>query len=118
MHINELNYELKVDNYDMFENYKKLISFKQSCKGLQVSDPSSIIVNQYNSGNTFEIIVRDEANHKEYHIIHNNGILKGQKSFDLSAETLYLDTLGLHTDGLGTSVVLEAYETIITYKEI
>ena len=116
--INELNYELKVDNYDMFENYKKLISFKQSCKALQVSDPSTITVNQYNSGNTFEIIVRDETNHKEYHIIHNNGILKGQKSFDLSAETLYLDTLGLHTDGLGTSVVLEAYETIITYKEI
>ena len=116
--INELNYALKIDNYDMFENYKKLISFKQSCKGLQVSDTATITVNQYNAGNTFEIIVRDETNHKEYHIIHNNGILKGQKSFDLSSETLYLDTLGLHTEGLGTEVTLEVYETIITYKQI
>lgn len=115
--INELNYALKIDNFDMFENYQKLIAFKQNCKALQVSDSSTIEVNYYNTGNTFEIILRDEANHKEYHVMHNNGILKGQKSFDLTGHTLYLDTLGLLEGELG-EVTLDAYQTIITYKEI
>ena len=34
--VNELDYELKVDHYDMFQNYQKLIALKQNLDGLHL----------------------------------------------------------------------------------
>ena len=91
--VNELNYELKVDNYKAFENYQKLIQLKTSVDGLHLSkaEANKISVNVTANQIVFDIV--DTANNKVYRIVHNNGYKTDQlATVDMSGFELYLNT--------------------------
>ena len=116
--VNELDYELKVDNLDMFNNYKKLIALKQNVDGLHLDKEGikSMVVETHQSGNVIKYNIYDQANGKEYVIIHSNGVkVSDRPSFDLSGYTLYLDTLN-ELEGELSQVTPKAFQTIIAYK--
>ena len=116
--VNELNYELKVDHYDMFQNYQKLIALKQNLDGLHldVNGVSSLIIENRDSNNTLLYRLTDTENGKEYIVIHTNGVNPSSRgTVDLTGYTLYLDTLGELNGELG-EVTPKAFQTIIAYK--
>lgn len=116
--VNELNYELKVDNLDMFQNYQKLIALKQDLDGLHldVNGVSSLIIENRDSNNTLLYRLTDTENSKEYIVIHTNGVNPSSRgTIDLTGYTLYLDTLGELEGELG-EVTPKAFQTIIAYK--
>ena len=118
--VNELNYALKIEHMNMFENYQKLIALKKSCAALHLDgEHNNFEVNLYNEDNTIMYKIIDTEANREYIFIHQNGINRSNTTtFDLSNYTLYLDTLGLHSDGLGSEVAMERFETIIAYRDL
>ena len=71
----------------------------------------------HNQANTIKYVLRDTENHREYVIIHQNGINKyNDETFNLTGYTLYLDTLGLHADETLGEITPERFETIIAYR--
>ncbi len=121
--VNELDYELKVDNLDMFHNYQKLIAFKQDTDGLHL-DLSDNITDVMQIGEiepnlayngTFKYTVKDSALNREYIVLHANGYREGDFAYDLSGYTLYLSTID-EDKVLTSSTPIERYETIIAYK--
>lgn len=117
--VNELNYALKVKNADVFENYRKLISFKQSIDGLHLNagenNALNVIVNADNNMIKYEL--KDETNNRIYQVIHVNGYVTSELKVDLSGYSLYLDTINA-TKALGADTKLEPFETIIAYKNL
>ena len=116
--VNELDYELKVDNLDMFNNYKKLIALKQNVDGLHLNAQGikTFTVELADNNCVIKYSVKDTTNNLEYIIIHSNGVNPTNRStIDLTGYTLYLDTLNQLEGQLG-SVKVEAYQTIIAYK--
>lgn len=118
--VNELNYELKVQHKDLFENYKSLIKLNvdtklfnknsESCKEINVTinEDANIIV--------YDVI--DENTNRQYRIVHSNGYIgSNNKTVDLSGFTLYLDTLKLNPE-LTSSTKISEYQTIIAYKNL
>ena len=106
---NEINYELKHTNIDMFNNYQKLINFKKNVNfdGLKLRReyPRDILV--------YDIVNND----KEYIVIHKNGVDK-EISIDLSGYKLYLDTLNVLNENESLeNIKIENYQTIIAIKE-
>lgn len=118
--VNELNYSLKIKNIDMFENYKKLISLKQTSPALHLDDDhNDFEVEFLNSNNTIRYKLIDNVNNIEYVIIHQNGRASGNtEEIDLTGYTLYLDTLGKYADEALGQIELGRFETIIAYKTI
>ena len=117
--VNELNYALKVENKDIFENYKALIAFKTSFKeiGLAAANVSNsnYVVSQVNSS-VLQIVIKTADNHT-YKIVHANGYNKNvsKVSIDFDGFTLKLDTLKSGVE-LSDSTAILPYQTIIAYK--
>ena len=107
-------------NIDMFENYKKLISLKQTSPALHLDDDhNDFEVEFLNSNNTIRYKLIDNVNNIEYVIIHQNGRASGNtEEIDLTGYTLYLDTLGKYADEALGQIELGRFETIIAYKTI
>ena len=115
--VNELNYELKVDNMDMFNNYQKLIALKQNIDGLHLDKEAikTFEVSAKNSNNVISYKIQDSKNNKEYYIIHSNGVNEDVRvEFNLEGYSLYLDTLN-EINELG-KVKPKAFQTIIAYR--
>ena len=117
--VNELNYQWKIDNMDMFDNYKKLIALKQNVDGLALDkDHNSFLVMNKDDNAVITYTITDTTNNVEYMIIHANGYnVDNRSSINLEGYSLYLDTLGKLEGELGT-VTPEAYQTIIAYKNL
>ena len=114
---NELDYALKIKHPDMFENYQKMIAFKQNTDGLHLDkdgiadfkptmSPEGAVIN-YN--------VKDTANSREYLVIHANGLLNTD-TFDLSGYELYWSTTEGMNKELTTHTRIGHYETLIVYR--
>lgn len=119
--VNELNYELKVNNLDFFENYKKLIEFKKSCAALSLSgtDCKKITVNASIHGNLIVYDLVDTTTQVSYRIIHSNGFVGPEiNTVNLSGYTLYLDTLNQENLVLSDKTIISNYQTIIAYKNL
>lgn len=119
--VNELDYELKVKNIDMFENYKKLIALKQNANlfGLSGAESNAIsmVVTPENNLIIYELV--DKVNNISYKIVHANGYLGvTDKVVDLEGYTLYLDTLGVENLSLTGATKIAEYQTIIAYKSL
>lgn len=108
--INGFDYSLKIKNLDVFENYKKLINFKQNTNTLCSNDDINVELLDNNG----VIKATFTSDNKEYLIIHSNG-LKTSTSIDVTGYTLYLDTLNKLVDVKGT-INIEPYQTLILYK--
>ena len=116
--VNELDYSLKVKNIDMFNNYKKLISFKQNIDGMHLEEAEAKKLDYEVSydANEFIINIKDISNNKIYKIVHANGYnASSLDNVDLAGYTLYLDTLDSNKI-LSNSTKINAFETIIAYK--
>lgn len=116
--VNELDYALKVEHLDMFQNYQKLIALKQDLDGLHLdaTTANSLVIENRESNNLLLYRLTDTENGKEYIVIHSNGVKADTRSsIDLTGYTLYLDTLGELEGELG-EVTPKAFQTIIAYK--
>ncbi|MDY2913501.1 MAG: type I pullulanase [Candidatus Enteromonas sp.] len=126
--VNELNYSLKVQNFDMFEHYQKLIRLKQTVSGLHLNqEEASKLQISFSSSKdliTYEIV--DEASGKTYKIAHQATwtltkkddvlVLENPTPVDFSSYSqVYLDT-GENKAVLGASTILEAGQTLIAVK--
>ena len=117
--VNELNYDLKANNLQVFEVYQKLVEFKTTCKGLHLEE--SQIADNYqvttlSDGAVIQITVKDSKTNRTYKIIHANGtISKKTVTSDFSGYTLYLDTLSTDVE-MSATTAIKPYQTIIAYK--
>lgn len=113
--VNELNYALKVQHMDLFENYQKLIAFKKDTAALHLEqdEMESYKVESLADGSAIQITFTE--NGREYKIIHANGTI-ADKGFtaDFDGYELVLDTIG--GTELTVSTAIGAYQTIIAYK--
>lgn len=119
--VNELDYELKLKNIDMFENYKKLIKLKQNTDLFGLSGNDSKAINVTVSSNSSLIVydIVDDENKLSYRIVHSNGYEQStSKTVNLEGYTLYLDTLNTENLVLSSSTSIEEYQTIIAYKAL
>lgn len=142
---NEINYELKVDNLDLFETYQKLIALKQTAAGLKAKEANEIEV--LNDGCVIKITVKDGP--RTYEVYHKNGVgskepttnnfsilslltfgLMGCSNSEASSSSseyvvnpFSVNTSGytlyhdtLHKEFNPNSMELEPFETLIIYK--
>jgi pullulanase len=118
--VNELDYSLKVKNYDMFTNYQKLIALKQNANLFSKSneDCKAITININDNGSMIYYDLVDQEAGLSYRIIHCNGVSAGNKTIDLDGYNLYLDTLGVENLQLTATTVISNYQTIVAYKSI
>ncbi|MDE7384890.1 MAG: type I pullulanase [Anaeroplasmataceae bacterium] len=116
--VNELNYALKIKNFDMFENYKKLIALKQNTAvfGKDGAACKEIVVNTNADGSMLTFDLVDTVNNRTYRIVHSNGVTASDKTVNLEGYTLYLDTLNKTDLTLTASTTVDNYQTIIAYK--
>ena len=111
--VNELDYSLKVKNYSVFQNFQKLIAFKQNTKALQLTESQigRYSVTRLAGGAAIQITFVEGG--KTYKIIHANGTISGLTA-DFEGYTLYLDTVGDGT--LSATTAILPFQTIIAYK--
>ena len=107
---NELNYQWKVDNLDMFETYRSLISMKINCTGLHGTEPNAVSLE--NNKCVFKVEFAHES--LQFVAYHANGATNGQYTVNTSGYHLYLDTLGESFNS--SSMTLKPFETLILYK--
>ena len=111
--VNELNYQLKVDNVEMMDVYKTLIELKTT--GVFGSEAcTNQTINQNTDGSTiwYDVVV----NGVTYRVAHTNGV-NGNKSVNFNGFTVVLDTIGTKEGTkLTGSITLEKYQTIIAKK--
>ena len=115
--INELDYSLKLENYDMFKNYQKLIWLKQNTSDLGLDkNINHLLKVDETLPNNISYEVGDLKTGRKYLIIHVNGLRQGKPLIvDLRGYKLYLDTINPHKE-LSNSTALIPYETLIVYK--
>ena len=115
---NEIDYSLKVQHLDMFENYKKMIDFKQSVTGLHLSKERMNEISPATSTNGARIsyTVKDETTNREYLIIHVNGV-GDETKYDLEGYTLYHSTVDA-SKVISSETTILPYETLIVYKNL
>ena len=106
---NELNYQWKVDNLDMFETYKKLIQFKQQVTTLHQTEH----INAQFESTKSVIKVWFSSDGSDVVIYHANGAVNNSYTVDATGYSMYLSTLG---SPLSTSMTLKPFETVILYK--
>ena len=116
--INELDYSLKIKHYDMFKNFQKLITFKQSVYELALEKGLNTLVNvESERGNMISYELADKDTNRIYKIFHVNAYKNGGANIvDLSGYSVYLDTINSHKV-LGSKTSLVPYETLICYKD-
>lgn len=119
--VNELNYSLKVQHLDMFENYKKLIKLNVSTDLFSKNGEECSLINVEVSeeSNLIVYTLIDTLNNREYKIAHCNGF-NGELSKIVNFEgyTLYLDTLNSDNLNLNAETLMKDYQTIIAYKNL
>lgn len=115
--VNELNYDLKITNKKMFENYKKLIELKTTVDGLKLESDACKALTVTVTENQIKFDIKDTKNNKIYRIVHNNGV-GTPATVDFMGYTLYLDTyLGNDNNTtLSSATQCKAYQTIIGVK--
>ena len=96
--VNELDYSLMVKNADVFEAYKALIAFKQTCGRLHMAKPE-IEVERIENGAVLRFILRDEEAGKNYMVIHANGVSTGADVDVRGYDRIVLDTEGSGISG-------------------
>lgn len=113
--VNELNYALKVQHMDLFENYQKLIAFKKNTAALhlELEEMEAFQVESLADGSAIQITFTEGG--REYKIIHANGTIKDYTA-DFAGYQLVLDTIG--GTELTASTAICAYQTIIAYKAV
>ena len=118
--VNELNYELKVDNQDMFDNYVKLIAFKRMfvndfnlTSNAQVSAQYKVVGTGSGSAFVITITAKDGTVWK---VVHANGAVVSTFTVDLDGFDLYLDTLNVDGLTLSAETAISPYQTIIASK--
>ena len=133
---NEIDYALKIKNYDLFETYQKLVALKKTASGLHATDPNEVEI--LDEGCTIKVTFKDGD--KTYVAYHKNGVgaknitygKKDAPSALLSllpvacsgGESTYkVDTTGyaFYMSSLGSefnekSMSLRPFETLILYK--
>ena len=116
--VNELNYALKVEHYDLFENYQKLIALKQNKNlfGKDSAECKNLTINTNTNGSLIHFTVTDTTTRTIYKIAYANGVVQGDKTVNFAGYTLYLDTLGTNVE-LNAQTTLQNYQTIIAYKK-
>ena len=116
--VNELDYSLKIKHLDMFENYQRLIYFKQTTKALHLDkDQTSGIKVAFNLDSSMvSYKLTDPENNTEYYILHHNGLGEAS-SVDLTGYNLYWSTLHEKDKELSATTPIELYETVIVYKK-
>jgi pullulanase len=87
---NEINYELKIDNYDLFETYQKLVQLKKTSPSLRSKTANNVEI--LNDGCVLKITLNDGD--KTYEIYHKNGVGNEEPSSS-GVNILSLLTLGL-----------------------
>ena len=114
--VNELNYALKIEHMDMFQNYQTLVNFKKTMAALHLeeSEMAAYTAESLADGSVIRISFRDDATGRDYVIYHANGTVT-DFTVDLAGYQLELDTLG--ETALTASTVLKPYQSIIAYKE-
>ena len=115
--VNELNYALKLENYDMFKAYQKLIKFKQSVSDLALDKNINHLLRVDTSlANMISYELGDLKTGRKYKVFHVNGNKTGKPiRLDLEGYNLYLDTINPYKE-LSKYTVLVPYETLIVYK--
>ena len=114
--INELDYSLKIKNYDMFVTYCSLIIFKTQYAALQLTDTSSINVTVSEGRSMISYKLDCPEADYEAIVIHKNG-LSEETTFDLTGYYLHIDTLGtLFEKGQLGVETIEPYQTIVAIK--
>ena len=109
---NQYSYARKITYSDLFENYKKLIAFKQDTTALH-GETCSLDVKSLSNGKILSYEMASDD--KTYRVVHTNGV-PGKEEIDLSGYSVYLDTLGKASGALG-KLTLEPYQTIIAIKD-
>ncbi len=115
--VNELDYSLKVENFDMFKNYQKLIKFKQTVSDLSLGKGinHALRVEDF-LPNVIYYELGDKESGRKYLVFHVNGNKSGRPiRLDLDGYKLYLDTINPYKE-LSKYTMLMPYETIIVYK--
>ena len=116
--VNELDYKLKVKNFDLFESYKKLIKFKQEVDGLHLNKDNNekLNINVSENNNLIDFEIKDTKANRVYKIIHANGYkIDELETINLEGYKLYLDTIN-NEKVLTQSTKIEPFETLIAYK--
>lgn len=115
--VNELDYSLKIENYDMFKNYQKLIKFKHSVSDLSLDKEVNTKLRVENFlANVIYYELDDVRSERKYLVFHVNGSKTGRPvRLDLDGYKLYLDTINPYKE-LSKYTMLVPYETIIVYK--
>ncbi len=115
--VNELDYSLKIEHFDMFKNYQKLIKFKQNVSSLSLDrgDNEALMVENF-MNNVIYYELYSEKEDRKYLVFHVNGSKSGRPvRLDLEGYSLYLDTINPYKE-LSKNTILVPYETIIVYK--
>ena len=119
--VNELDYSRLLSYPEVNESYKKLIALKTKVDGLALEQEaaSALEVSRLNAGAGITYTITDSVNKKEYKIVHNNGTAT-HASVDMSAYSLYLDTVGVYNEDttFGSDTVMSPYQTLIGVKDI
>ena len=115
--INELDYSLKIEHYDMFKNYQKLIKFKQTVSDLSLDKDLNTLLRVENFlPNVIYYELDDIGSGRKYLVFHVNGNKTGRPvRLDLDGYKLYLDTINPYKE-LSKYTMLVPYETLIVYK--
>jgi len=116
--VNELDYSLLEKNNDMFENYKKLIKFKQNIDGLNLMSSEEVSNTlSFEETDVNAISYSFNSDNKTYKVVHLNGdSTKTNNYFDFNGYNLYLDTLNKKDLVLSSKTALEPFQTIIAFK--
>lgn len=113
--VNELNYALKADNYQIFEKIQKLIAFKKILSSANFTTETlaqNYVVTTLSGGAVLQIDVK--CGGKSYRIVHANGSLPAKTlSVDFTGYEVILDTL---SNGKNPPQYVSAYQTIIACK--
>ena len=115
--VNELDYSLKIENYDMFKNYQKLIKFKQTVSDLSLDNGVNYALRVEDFlPNVIYYELGDKESGRKYLVFHVNGNKTGRPvRLDLDGYKLYLDTINPYKE-LSKYTMMVPYETIIVYK--
>lgn len=113
--VNELDYSLKADNYQVFEKIQQLIAFKKILSSANFTTETlaqNYVVTKLSGGAALQIDVK--CGDKNYRIVHANGALSANTlSVDFSGYTVILDTL---SNEKTVPEYITAYQTIIACK--
>jgi len=116
--VNTLDYELKIKNIDLYNNYKKLIDFKKNFSGLHLGADKNtqIEYHQSSDNNEFHYFLKDQTSNKQYIVIHTNGYSSETlPTIDLNGYELFYNS-DPGTLELSSKTSLKSYQTIIAYK--